>query len=195
MNKQQLASLIWEYCNAMRGSITTVEYKDIILGFIFYRFLSENEVAYLTTKAGWGKEEITADNLTESDIETVTDCKKENGYFISYENLFSTWKSNLGSFAINNITEALSAFERNISSEQAHIQIFDKLFKSFSEKIPKLGTLTADQTKAAKKIINIVSKIPMDDRQGYDVLGFIYEYLLKNFASGAGKKGGEFYSL
>ena len=194
MNKQQLASLIWEYCNAMRGSITTVEYKDIILGFIFYRFLSENEVAYLTTKAGWGKEEITADNLTESDIETVTDCKKENGYFISYENLFSTWKSNLGSFAINNITEALSAFERNISSEQAHIQIFDKLFKSFSEKIPKLGTLTADQTKAAKKIINIVSKIPMDDRQGYDVLGFIYEYLLKNFASGAGKKGGEFYT-
>ena len=55
MNKQQLASLIWEYCNAMRGSITTVEYKDIILGFIFYRFLSENEVAYLTTQLGWEK--------------------------------------------------------------------------------------------------------------------------------------------
>ena len=194
MNKQQLASLIWEYCNAMRGSITTVEYKDIILGFIFYRFLSENEVAYLTTKLGWEKEDITAENLTESDIELVNDCKKENGYFISYENLFSTWKRNLGSFAINNITEALSAFERNISSEENHIKVFDKLFKSFSEKIPKLGTLPADQTKAAKKIINIVSKIPMDDRQGYDVLGFIYEYLLKNFASGAGKKGGEFYT-
>lgn len=194
MKKQQLASLIWEYCNAMRGSVTTVEYKDIILGFIFYRFLSENEVIYLTTKLGWEKEDITAENLVENDTDLVNDCKKENGYFISYTNLFSTWKNNLGSFAINSITEALSAFERNISSEENHIKVFDGLFKSFSEKIPKLGTLPADQTKAAKKIIDIVSKIPMDDRQGYDVLGFIYEYLLKNFASGAGKKGGEFYT-
>lgn len=90
MKKQQLASLIWEYCNAMRGSVTTVEYKDIILGFIFYRFLSENEVIYLTTKLGWEKEDITAENLVENDTDLVNDCKKENGYFISYTNLFST---------------------------------------------------------------------------------------------------------
>lgn len=77
MNKQQLASLIWEYCNAMRGSITTVEYKDIILGFIFYRFFSENEVAYLTTKLGWEKEDITAENLTESDIELVNAARRK----------------------------------------------------------------------------------------------------------------------
>ena len=43
MNKQQLASLIWDYCNGLRGSISTVEYKDVILGFIFYRYLSECE--------------------------------------------------------------------------------------------------------------------------------------------------------
>lgn len=47
MNKQQLASLIWDTCNDMRGSISAVEYKGIILGFIFYRFVSENEVSYL----------------------------------------------------------------------------------------------------------------------------------------------------
>lgn len=47
MNKQQLASLIWDTCNDMRGSISVVEYKDIILGFISYRFVSENEVSYL----------------------------------------------------------------------------------------------------------------------------------------------------
>ena len=47
MNKQQLASLIWDTCNDLRGSISAVEYKDIILGFIFYRFVSENEVADL----------------------------------------------------------------------------------------------------------------------------------------------------
>ena len=62
MNKQQLASLIWDTCNDMRGSISAVEYKDIILGFIFYRFVSENEVSYLK-KQDWTME-IMAEELT-----------------------------------------------------------------------------------------------------------------------------------
>ena len=54
MNKQQLASLIWDTCNDLRGSISAVEYKDIILGFIFYRFVSENEVADLLEQGACG---------------------------------------------------------------------------------------------------------------------------------------------
>ena len=69
MNKQQLASLIWDTCNDMRGSISAVEYKDIILGFIFYRFVSENEVSYLK-KQDWTME-IMAEELTEEDSKTV----------------------------------------------------------------------------------------------------------------------------
>ena len=64
----------------MRGSISAVEYKDIILGFIFYRFVSENEVSYLK-KQDWTME-IMAEELTEEDSKTVQQCKDHLGYFL-----------------------------------------------------------------------------------------------------------------
>lgn len=73
MNKQQLASLIWDTCNDMRGSISAVEYKDIILGFIFYRFVSENEVSYLK-KQDWTME-IMAEELTEKIVKPFSSAK------------------------------------------------------------------------------------------------------------------------
>ena len=91
MNKQQLAALIWDTCNDLRGSISAVEYKDIILGLIFYRFVSENEVAYLLNQ-DWTAE-VMKDELNEEDQDTVKQCKEHLGYFISYSNLFSTWKN------------------------------------------------------------------------------------------------------
>lgn len=188
MNKQELASLIWDYCNGLRGSISTVEYKDFILGFIFYRFLSEKEVDYLKRQK-WTEENM-ASYLNEEDQDTVKDCKGSLGYFIQYSDLFSTWKSN-SSFDISNVSEALDRFTRNIDTN--HLNIYEGIFKSLSDKLPKLGT--GNEAKShIRKIVSIVSRIPMDGRQGYDVLGFIYEYLLANFASNAGKKDGEFYT-
>ena len=188
MNKQELASLIWDYCNGLRGSISTVEYKDFILGFIFYRFLSEKEVEHLR-KQHWTDDNM-KEYLNESDQDTVEECKNNLGYFIEYKDLFSTWKSN-ESFDISNVSEALDRFTRNIDSN--HLTIYDGIFKSLSDKLPKLGT--GNEAKShIRKIVNIVCQIPMDGKQGYDVLGFIYEYLLANFASNAGKKDGEFYT-
>lgn len=188
MNKQELASLIWDYCNGLRGSISTVEYKDFILGFIFYRFLSQKEVEHLKNQK-W-----TTDNmktyLNESDQETVEECKENLGYFIAYQDLFSTWKED-ETFDVSNVSEALDRFIRNVDVN--HLSIYDGIFKSLSDKLPKLGT--GNEAKShIRKIVNIVSQIPMDGNQGYDVLGFIYEYLLANFASNAGKKDGEFYT-
>lgn len=188
MNKQELASLIWDYCNGLRGSISTVEYKDFILGFIFYRFLSEKEVEHLR-KQHWTDDNM-KEYLNESDQDTVEECKNNLGYFVEYKDLFSTWKAN-EAFDISNVSEALDRFTRNIDSN--HLTIYDGIFKSLSDKLPKLGT--GNEAKShIRKIVNIVSQIPMDGKQGYDVLGFIYEYLLANFASNAGKKDGEFYT-
>lgn len=114
MNKQQLASLIWDTCNDMRGSISAVEYKDIILGFIFYRFVSENEVSYLK-KQDWTME-IMAEELTEEDSKTVQQCKDHLGYFIAYKDLFSTWKDHTATFTVSDVTDALNAFVRNIGT-------------------------------------------------------------------------------
>ena len=88
MNKQQLASKIWAAANEMRSKIEASEYKDYILGFIFYKFLSEQEETYLK-KEGATEEDIKT--LTEEDTETVKSIQSNLGYFIEYKNLFSTW--------------------------------------------------------------------------------------------------------
>lgn len=88
MNKQQLAAKIWESANKMRSKIEANEYKDYILGFIFYKFLSDKEVKYLI-ELGYTNDDM--DTVTEDDKEIVENIQKNIGYFISYDNLFSTW--------------------------------------------------------------------------------------------------------
>ena len=191
MNKQQLASLIWDSCNNLRGSISAVEYKDVILGLIFYRFVSEKEVTELK-KQDW-TEEAMAEELNEEDTKTINWCHNHLGYFIAYDNLFSTWISNVESnFSVADVTKALNAFVRNMDSKPDHQKLYKDSFKSLSEKLTKIGSI-AEQTSHLKKVIKVVNRIPMDEHRGYDVLGFIYEFLLKNFASNS-KKDGEFYT-
>lgn len=189
MNKQQLAAKIWESANQMRSKIEANEYKDYILGFIFYKYLSETELQFLK------KEDFTDVDikvLTEDDTETVDHIKKNIGYFISYDNLFSTWINRGKDFDVSNVREALSAFSRLISP--AHKKLFDGIFDTLQTGLSKLGDSAASQTKAISDLLHLIKDIPMDGRQDYDVLGFIYEYLIEKFAANAGKKAGEFYT-
>ncbi|MDD4699832.1 MAG: type I restriction-modification system subunit M [Oscillospiraceae bacterium] len=189
MNKQQLASKIWESANKMRSKIEANEYKDYILGFIFYKFLSDKEVDYLK-KAGWPDDAI--EELTEEDTETVNDCRKNLGYFIAYDNLFSTWLVKGRDFDVSNVTDALSAFNRLIDVH--HKKVFNKIFDTLDTGLSKLGDTSGARTKAISGLLQLIKDIPMNGKQDYDVLGFIYEYLISNFAANAGKKAGEFYT-
>lgn len=112
MNKQQLAAKIWESANKMRSKIEANEYKDYILGFIFYKFLSEKEIKYLKDN-DWTDDDLKF--LTEDDAETVESVQKNIGYFISYDNLFSTWLAK-NDFDVSNVTDALNAFNRLIGT-------------------------------------------------------------------------------
>ncbi len=189
MNKQQLASKIWESANRMRSKIEANEYKDYILGFIFYKFLSDKEVSYLMEN-DWTEDYLP--ELTEEDPETVESVQKNIGYFISYENLFSTWIALGNDFQAGLVTDAISAFNRNI--DPAHKKVFEEIFKTLETGLSKLGETSGARTKAIRDLIYLIKDIPMDGRQDYDVLGFIYEYLISNFAANAGKKAGEFYT-
>jgi len=189
MNKQQLASRIWESANRMRSKIEANEYKDYILGFIFYKFLSDKEVKYLREN-DWTDEYLP--ELTEEDAETVESIQKNLGYFISYENLFSTWIAKGSDFSAENVTDALSAFSRLINP--SHKKVFDNIFATLQTGLSKLGETSGARTKAIRGLIYLIKDIPMDGKQDYDVLGFIYEYLISNFAANAGKKAGEFYT-
>lgn len=189
MNKQQLANKIWESANKMRSKIEANEYKDYILGFIFYKFLSDKEVEFLK-KNNWEDENFV--ELVEEDTVIVNQCKNSLGYFISYRNLFSTWLSMGKDFDVSNVTDALSAFERLIS--EPYKKVFSGVFDTLQTGLSKLGETSGARTKAISDLIQLIKDIPMDEKQGYDVLGFIYEYLISNFAANAGKKAGEFYT-
>ena len=191
MNKQALAAKIWESANRMRSKIEANEYKDYILGFIFYKFLSDNEVRYLKS-IDWTDEFLP--EVTEDDKETVKNVQQNLGYFISYNNLFSTWLKKGADFTVSDVTDALGAFNRLINPY--HKRVYDKIFNTLETGISKLGDGkgAASQTKAIRELIDLIKDIPMDGKQDYDVLGFIYEYLISNFAANAGKKAGEFYT-
>lgn len=189
MNKQQLASKIWESANKMRSKIEANEYKDYILGFMFYKFLSDKEVKWLKEN-DWTDEYLP--DLTEDDAETLDTVRKNVGYFIAYENLFSTWISKGSDFKADDVTVALQAFNRLIDPH--HKKVFDGVFATLQTGLSKLGESSGARTKAIRDLIYLIKDIPMDGKQDYDVLGFIYEYLISNFAANAGKKAGEFYT-
>lgn len=189
MNKQQLASKIWESANKMRSKIEANEYKDYILGFIFYKFLSDKELKYLKEN---DYEDADIRELTEEDEDAVKDIQTSIGYFIAYENLFSTWLEMGSDFDVDNVRTALSAFTRLIS--ESHKKVFNKIFDTLQSGLSKLGDSSKSQTKAVSDLIYLIKDIPMDGKQDYDVLGFVYEYLISNFAANAGKKAGEFYT-
>lgn len=189
MNKQQLANKIWESANKMRSKIEANEYKDYILGFIFYKYLSDQEIKFLKEN-DFDDDDIS--NLDESDQETVDYIRQNIGYFISYNNLFSTWISMGKDFDVSNVRDALSAFERLIWP--SHKNVFENIFHTLDTGLSKLGDSSGTQTKAISGLLQLIKDIPMDGKQDYDVLGFIYEYLISMFAANAGKKAGEFYT-
>lgn len=209
MNKQQLANKIWESANKMRSRIEANDYKDYILGFMFYKYLSEQEEKYLL------EIEYTAEMLPElteraADPEIIAHLREKLGYFIGYENLFSTWVKACTTgvtgftFDVSVVVTALNAFNRLIVEDRKETdgshpyadkrRVYVGIFNTLQSGLTKLGESTGAQTKAIRSLITLIDEIPMDNKDGYDILGFIYEYLISNFAANAGKKAGEFYT-
>lgn len=189
MNKQQLASTIWQSANQMRSKIEANEYKDYILGFMFYKYLSDREVSFLKGEK-YSDEDIK--KVTTNDEKLVKHISENIGYFIAYEDLFSTWLSKGDDFDVSDVRDALSNFDINI--EPTYKKLFENIFKTLQSGLSKLGETSTKQTKSIKALLKLIKRIPMDGKQDYDVLGFIYEYLISMFAANAGKKAGEFYT-
>ncbi len=194
MDKHQLATRIWASANEMRSKIEPNEYKDYILGMIFYKFLSDNEVSYLR-RNGWTDDDLTllVENPADADAqEYMQYCQNNIGYFIEYKNLFSTWLLPNSDFSVATLSWALQSFNRLINNDYKHV--YEGIFKTLQEGLSKLGDNSASQTKALNKLIKLIKDIPTDGQQDYDVLGYVYEFLLSHFAASAGKKAGEFYT-
>jgi type I restriction enzyme M protein len=195
--QQELHTSLWAIANDLRGNMDASEFKDYILGLIFYRYLSE-------------KVEMQVDKLLEEDEETFLqaweneeirniikdELKGKNGYIIEPKNLFSTllklvkddsFEIEMLQTAINGITESTMGLE---SQED-----FDHLFDDMDLNSSKLGRDVQGRSKLIGKVIGQISQIDFrhEDTQ-IDVLGDAYEYLISQFAATAGKKAGEFYT-
>ena len=195
MNKQQLANKIWASANKMRSKIDANEYKDYILGLIFYKFLSDNEVNYLYKVHGWTEDylpSLVEDYEDEDMAALIEDCKQSIGYFIEYKNLFSTWLLPESDFSVAELSIALNRFDSLISDN--YKRVYENIFVTLQAGLSKLGNSPTEQTKALKGLVKLIKDIPTDSKQDYDVLGYVYEYLIGNFAANAGKKAGEFYT-
>lgn len=194
MNKQQLANKIWASANKMRSKIDANEYKDYILGLIFYKFLSDNEVRYLKRNGFTDSTlpELKEDYEDDNKKLMIKYCQDNIGYFIEYKNLLSTWLLPDSNFSVSDLSGALSSFDRLISPNYKNV--YAGIFNTLQNGLSKLGNSVTAQTKALKDLIKLIKDIPTDGSEDYDVLGYVYEYLISNFAANAGKKAGEFYT-
>lgn len=184
MNKQELATKIWATANELRKNIKASEYKDYILGFMFYKYLCDKEVDYLRDLGG----EI--GDLQEVDDDIRDKFKDGIGYFISYNHLFQVWKESGVNLGAKDVSEALDDFYLNLNGR--HKAVFDKVFSALQTGLTKLGENSGSRDKAVRDIVDLVDIIPPTSRN-YDVLGYIYEYLIQQFSSEA-KKDGSFYT-
>ena len=151
MNKQQLANRIWASANRMRSKIEANEYKDYILGLIFYKFLSDNEVSYLKNKNNWTDEDLPdlVENYDDEEMVDMIDlCKNNIGYFIEYKNLFGTWLKSDSDFNVGNLSTALNSFDRLVSPQ--YQGVYKDIFRTLQAGLSKLGTDATAQTKAER---------------------------------------------
>ncbi len=185
MTKQELATRIWATANELRKNIKASEYKDYILGFMFYKYLSDKEISYLREKGGESEED-----LIDLEQETITMIKEQNGYFIAYNDLFSVWRKKGIHLGAKDVSEAIGRFYDNIGEK--HQRFFENIFSVLASGLTKLGENAGSRDSAVRSIIDLIWQIPPKSKE-YDVLGYIYEYLIKQFSSEA-KKDGAFYT-
>jgi len=204
--KKQLEQQLWNIANTLRGKMDADDFRDYILGFIFYKYLSE-------------KMELYANNILKEDkinyldiaedtsqgieyLEAISDESLEKlGYFLKPSELFGqvadrgngkgNGKSN---FIIEDIQKILINIQNSTMGTDSEDD-FDHLFEDLDLNSTKLGKTPEQRNEVIAKVLSHLNKIDfkLEDSQ-IDVLGDAYEYLIAQFASGAGKKAGEFYT-
>lgn len=184
MTKQELASKIWETTNELRKKIKADEFKDYIIGFMFYKFLSDKEEDYIENQ-GASKED-----LKDIDNDTIEMFKTDLGYFIAINDLYTSWEEMGGKLGASDISNAIKHFNENIND--TYKNVFENIFSTLHQGLEKLGDNSGSKDEAVRDIVNLIKQIPtMHDT--YDVLGYIYEFLMYKFATDA-KRDGAYYT-
>ena len=207
--KRVLMKELWNIADLLRGKMNADEYKNYILGFIFYKYLSGKQEIYVNEELGLVEElegvtYLTLNKNTPDYEELIKEIKEASfeslGFFLKPNELFNylVKKANgeFGSdtFILEDLQNALNAIENRVFGKESE-EDFIGLFEDLELTSAKLGKTENDKNSLIVEIFKSLSKIDFDIRNPKsDILGDAYEYLIGEFAAGAGKKGGEFYT-
>ena len=215
--KKKLETQLWNIADSLRGKMNADEFRDYCLGFIFYKYLSERQALYANEiLAEDGIDFLGIDEESEEGQEYLAAIAEESieqlGYFLKPSELFSALaKRALGNqadkaevsdeelekssvFILGDLTDVLNSIERSTMGKESE-EDFDHLFEDLDLTSTKLGRTPKAKNALIAKILVHLDKIDFRlNESENDVLGDAYEYLIGQFASGAGKKAGEFYT-
>lgn len=200
--KKKLEQQLWNIANTLRGKMNADEFRDYILGFIFYKYLSERLYLYangVLREDGLDFAAI-AENTDEGRaiLDAVAEAAiDELGYFLKPSELFSAVAkrgSKPGNFIIEDLARILNNIERSTMGTESEDD-FDDLFSDMDLTSNKLGRTEEAKNTLIAKVLTHLDSIDFElEKINSDVLGDAYEYLIGQFASGAGKKASEFYT-
>lgn len=199
----ELSQKLWAIANDLRGQMDASEFKNYILGVIFYRYLSERTEMYmidlLKNDDGITYEEAFADEEYRPVVEEWSLSKL--GYVIKPENLFrnlirkiTKFENDADKFSVEDFEKAINDLVGSTMGHESN-KAFDGLFNDMRLQDSRLGETVADRTEMIGRVMVRVSDIDFDLQDSlFDVLGTAYMILIGLFASDAGKKGGEFFT-
>lgn len=196
----ELHKKLWDMANDLRGQLEAYEFKDYILGLIFYRFLSEkteDRVYKLLQQDNMSYRDAWKDQIYR--VELKDELIKQIGFVIEPDYLFSSMieeigKGEQGKFDIEMLQKAVKAVTESTLGAESQEE-FHNLFEDMDLSSSKLGRDVKSRSRVIAKVMVNINSIPFSHEDAdIDVLGDAYEYLIGQFAAHAGKKAGEFYT-
>ena len=201
--QQKLRTQLWAVANNLRGNMSANEFMYFSLGFIFYKYLSEKIEKYadqalendeITFKQLWESQEEDAVELQE---EVKKQCLENIGYFVEPQFLFTSIieRINRKENILPQLERSLKRIEDSTLGQESE-EDFGGLFSDIDLVSPKLGKTAADKNNLISSVLTALNGIDFgaDEATQIDILGDAYEYMISQFAAGAGKKAGEFYT-
>ena len=201
--QQKLRTQLWAVANNLRGNMSANEFMYFSLGFIFYKYLSEKIEKYadqalendeITFKYLWESQEEDAVELQE---EVKQQCLENIGYFVEPQYLFTSIidRINRKENILPQLERSLKRIEDSTLGQESE-EDFGGLFSDIDLASPKLGKTADDKNNLISSVLTALNGIDFgaDEATQIDILGDAYEYMISQFAAGAGKKAGEFYT-
>ena len=197
--RDELHRAIWAIADELRGAVDGWDFKNYVLGTMFYRYISENLCDYINSgEIDAGNPDFDYAKMSDAEAEEAREgLVQEKGFFILPSELF--WNVQARAAADENLNETLETVFRHIEESAKGSESesdFAGLFDDFDVNSNKLGATVAKRNEKLVKLLNGVAAMDLGDVKGHDIdaFGDAYEYLMTMYASNAGKSGGEFFT-